>query len=79
MEKSLITLVLMARTTFISLGAYGIFLSGWAMRSIEGLLTACELGFWDLMSVERDGIYEGMYRSRKYHGQPMSDRMGPIM
>ena len=25
------------------------------------------------MSVERDGVYEGMYMSRKYHGGPTSD------
>ena len=45
---------------------------------MEGLPIACESGLRDSMSVERDGVYEGMYRFRKYRGGPTPDGIGPI-
>ena len=50
--------------------------SGCTTRRIEGFLMVCELGLWESMSAERDGVYEGIYRSRKYCGGPTSNGIG---
>ena len=65
-------------TAFISSNARTMDASGCTTRRIEGFSNVCELGLWELLSAERDGVYEGMYRSRKYRGGPMSDGIGPI-
>jgi hypothetical protein len=65
-------------TAFISSNARTMDASGCKTRSIESFSNVCEFGLWESISVERDGVYEGMYRSRKYRGGPMSDGIGPI-
>src|SRR5258708_6062345 len=55
--------------------------SGCATRSSEGLLNVSgnSLGFRDSMRAESVGVYEVMYRSKKYSNSlPTSDRIGPI-
>jgi hypothetical protein len=65
-------------TASISSNACTIVASGYTTRRIEGFLKVCEFSLWELMSAGRDGVYEEMYRSRKYRGRPTSDEIGPI-
>jgi hypothetical protein len=46
--------------------------SGWATRSKEGFSTSsvCGLAFRDSIRAERDGVYEGMYRSENIAAFP---------
>ena len=65
-------------TAFISSNARTTDASGCKTRSMEGFSKVRGLGLRDPMSAEGDGVYEGMYRSRKYRGGPTSDGIGPI-
>ena len=82
LETRLVTLtrVLRARLmTLISPFTPGRESSGWATRSNEGLSCICEFALRDSMRAERDGVYEGMYKSEKYRGLEESlDGIGPM-
>jgi hypothetical protein len=45
---------------------------------LETRLKCEEPGLLDSVSAESVGVYEGMYRSKKYRGGPSSDGIGPI-
>jgi hypothetical protein len=62
----------------ISPNASAMDASGCKTRSIDGLSEVCEPTLRDSISEESDGVYEGLYRSRKYLGGLMSDGIGPI-
>ena len=77
-ELSVSTSVLTDCTTYISSNADSIDASGCKTRRREGLTDVCDPDLLDSIRAERVGVYDGMYRSRKYPGGPESDEIGPI-